>query len=134
MKYHTNTLGPDNAGFARGFKKAIEEALSNETGEVLLKTHTLGNLEGVISSVLGDKFFKKFKKNRVLKFEGVSIFLETERINSPFTKGVIFAPFVSADLFSKCLSDYRATDTVYIPWEESESLDYVVKNSDSIQL
>lgn len=134
MNYHTNTHGPSEAGFKVGFLKAISLAESNGTNQVLLLTHSLQNLNGVISSVLGKDDVKAFEKNRIAQSGSVTIYLETERINSIFSKGAIFAPFVSHTLLAKATGDYRATDVVYIPWAEEELQSYVKTNPISNQL
>lgn len=134
MNYHTNTYGPSEDGFKTGFVKAIAEATTNGTNQVLLLTHGLQNLQGVITSVLGEAAVKNFEKTRVAKAGEVTIYLETERIQSVFSKGVIFAPFVSPKLLAVAASDYRATDIVYVPWAESELQSHVQNNPASIQL
>jgi hypothetical protein len=133
MQYHTNTHGPSQAGFKAGFLKAISEA-SNGTKEVLLLTHTLQNLQGVITSVLGDSEVKAFEKLRVVNVGNVKIYLETERIHSAFSKGVIFAPFVSLKLLEVAAGDCRATDVVFVPWTASELQTYVQSTPASVQL
>ena len=134
MQYHTNTHGPSEPGFKAGFIKAISEATANGTNQVLLLTHGLQNLQGVISSVLGEASVKTFEKTRVATNGKVTIYLETERIKSVFSKGVIFAPFVSSKLLAVAAADYRATDIFYVPWAESELQSYVQNNPASVQL
>ncbi|ROH86284.1 hypothetical protein ED236_07560 [Pseudomethylobacillus aquaticus] len=134
MQYHTNTHGPSEPGFKAGFIKAISEATANGTNQVLLLTDGLQNLQGVISSVLGKAAVKTFEKTREATTGSVTIYLETERIKSIFSKGVIFAPFVSSNLLAVATADYRATDIVYLPWAESELQSYVQNNPASVQL
>ncbi len=134
MNYHTNTHGPNEPGFKAGFNKAISEATANGTNQVLLLTHGLQNLQGVITSVLGEAAVKNFEKTRLATAGAVTIYLETERIKSVFSKGVIFAPFVSSKLLAVALADYRATDIVYVPWAVSELQSYVLNNPASVQL
>lgn len=134
MRYHTNTHGPSEAAFKSGFLQAISEASANGTNEVLLLTHGLENLHGVITSVLGESAVKAFEKTRVANAGDVKIHLETERIRSAFSKGVIFAPFVSLKLLAVAAADYRATDVVFVPWAESELQTYVQTNPTSVQL
>jgi len=125
MLYHTNTHGPSEAGFRAGIMKAISEAMANGTNSVLLTTHTLENLKGVMTSVLGEDAVKAFAKAKIATVENVTIHLETERIRSSFSNGVVFAPFVSPTLLAKALADPRATDSVYVPWAEAELQAYM---------
>jgi len=134
MQYHTNTYGPDETGFTNGLQKALAEAHSSGTNELLILTHTLSNLEGVMLSVLGEPFMKSFKKNRVASAGDTKVYLETEKIKSSFSKGVIFAPFVSLKLLEKATLDYRASDVVYVPWAEPELNDYIQSTPTSIQI
>lgn len=134
MQYHTKTYGPDEAGFTAGLTKAISEAQSNGSNELLIKTHTLDNLKGVIGSVLGADFIKSFAKNRMAICGLVTVFYETERIQSTFSTGVILAPFVSKKLLNVINLDYRATDVVFIPWTPLELTDYIASNPNSTQI
>jgi hypothetical protein len=134
MHYHTNTHGPSEAGFKTGFLKAISLASTNGTNQVLLLTHGLQNLQGVITSVLGEAAVKSFEKTRVATAGTVTIYLETERIKSAFSNGVIFAPFISPKLLALAVTDCRGTDVVYVPWAEGELQTYVQNNAASTQL
>lgn len=134
MQYHTNTHGPSEAGFKTAFLKAVAEAASSGTNEVLLSTHSLNNLQGVITSVFGVPVAKALEKTKKATVNGVTIFLETERIRSSFSKGVAFAPFVSPSLLAVLLADPRATDVVYVPWASTELADYVQNHPSSVQL
>ena len=134
MQYHTNTHGPNGAGLRAGITKAISEAQANGSNEILIKTHTLDNLKGAISSVLGESFTKSFAKNRIAKAGPVTVFYESERIQSNFSSGVILAPFTSQNLLNSINLDHRATDVVYIPWALSELTDYITNNPNSTQI
>jgi hypothetical protein len=134
MQFHTKTSGPSEAGFRAGFLRAATEAVGNGTNEILLTTHALDNLEGVITSVFGEATTKALKKARLATFNGVTVFLETERIRSRFTRGVAFAPFVSSRLLNSVSEDPRATDVVYVPWAPSELAAYVQDNPASVEL
>lgn len=133
MPYHTNTTGPDENGFLNGFKKALSLAVGDGTNEVLISIHTLDNLKGVISNVLGEDFVKSLKKHRKVSVQGVTVHLETERTKSAFQKGPILGPFVSLKLLNKLMSDYRATDVVYVPWALKERDQFLQDNPDSEQ-
>jgi hypothetical protein len=118
--HHTETTGPSEDGFRRGLHKALLLATNSGAKQVLLTTHSLSNLQGVIKEVLGEKVFKSFVKKRILLVEGITVYLETERTKSAFARGVVLAPFVSTELLAKLQSDYRATDIVYVPWAPEE--------------
>jgi 3-deoxy-D-manno-octulosonic acid (KDO) 8-phosphate synthase len=136
MQYHTNTHGSSKRGFIDGFNKAISEASTNGTNQVLLLTHSLKQLRGgVYERVFGKEAVKKLATTKVAKKGLVTIYLETETSQeSAFSKGVIFAPFVSLKLLSAAMLDSRATDIVYIPWAESELHSYVQSNPASTQI
>jgi hypothetical protein len=133
-RYHATTHGPSKEGFIIGLLKAVDVAKANGTNEVLLSVHTLSNLEGVIRDTLGEDVLKRFTKERVGEMDGVKIHLETEKIRSAFSKGVIFAPFVSTKLLTKLEGDFRGTDIVYVPWAETERDAYVAANPSSVAL
>jgi hypothetical protein len=134
MQYHTNTTGPDKNGFLQGLRKALSVAEENGTNEVLIATHTLSNIKGVIQDVLGEAFIKKFKRDKVAKAGQVVVYFETERTKSRFSKGVILAPFVSLKLLNTLTSDYRTSDIVYVPWADTEFNEYVQSNPNSVPI
>lgn len=127
MKYHTNTTGPDEQAFKTGFGKVLALASSCNPASMLLLTHTLGNLDGLFHDVLGEGFVKELKEKKVVGFNGVKIFLETERINSQFTQGPIFAPYVSPKFLGRALNDARGLDLIYLPWTKEELDSYIAQ-------
>lgn len=134
MNYHTATHGPNVVGFSTGLLKAVTTAAASGDNQVLLLTHALKSLEGVMTQAVGARGFKDFAKNKRATMGDVLIYLETPRIRSAFAKGVIFAPYVSSTLLEKALIDTRATDVVYVPWTEAELDAYLGRCPTSIPL
>ena len=135
MKYHTNTHGPSKAGFGAGLIAAITAASANGTNQVLLLIHTFKMLDGgVIEEVLGEGTVRNLSKSREMKIDDATVYLETEKTRSTFSRGVIFVPFVSLRLLDKAIADRRATDTVYVPWAEAEWQEYLKQNSESVEI
>ena len=132
MLYHTMSHGPDENAFRSAFVKACQVAKQNSSNEVLFKTHTLDNMSGVPTDVLGDKLAKELLKNRKASVNGITLFFETERTKSQFCEGVILAPFVNDKLLRNIHADQRGTDSIYIPWAEVERDDYINSNNSSI--
>jgi len=135
MDYHTNTYGSSEAGFKTGLLKSIHEASTNGTNQVLLLARSLKYLKGgVFASVLGQVAVKNLARTKSMRWMAITIYLETERTRSAFSKGVIFAPFVSHRLLAVAAGDSRGTDVVYVPWTEAELQTYVQNNPSSVKL
>lgn len=135
MLYHTDTTGPSNEGFIRGLQKAILEADKCGLQEVIFIVPSIKHLKGgVYEAVLGKDVVEAFAKDKFMKMNSVSIYLETDRIKSPCRRGVVFAPFVTDEDISQAAADPRAIDVVYVPWAEIEFSAYLAKNPSSIQI
>jgi len=135
MKYHTNTHGPNKAAYAAGLVAAVTAASGNGTNQVLLLGHTFKMIEGgVIEDVLGQARVKNLSKSRQMKIDDATVYLETEKTRSAFSRGVIFVPFVSSALLNKAIADHRATDIVYVPWTDEERQQYLERHSDSVEV
>jgi hypothetical protein len=126
MQYHTMAHDGKNISsestLRLGLEKAISEAKGNGTNEILLLAHDLKILQGnILEGVIGEKQVKNFVKQRTMKLESVTVYLETEKIkHSLFSRGILFAPFISLKLLKEVLLDTRATDIIYVPWSKEE--------------
>lgn len=132
MLYHTNTTGPSVQDFQTAFAKSIGVTIETESNQVLLLVHGKTNLHGIISEAIGG-IANRLDKNGFTDLNGVKVYLETERIKSPFSSGVILAAHVSEKLLNKALADRRATDVVYVPWAPEELNQYLKLNK-SVEL
>ena len=128
MIYHTDSFGPDEDAILRALRHAMNLAVTRGNNEVLIKIPNISNIDGAISNVLGDNLAKRLKKNRSVDIQGVQVFLESGRTKTQFSKGVILAAYPSEKSLTGILSDYRGTDTVYIPWAEAERASYLAAN------
>ena len=130
MFFHTTRPGPWIDDFQTALAKAIMLAQENGTNEVAIAVHQKGNLAGVIEESIGEAAVKELLKPAGhLDFEGVRIFVITEKIRSGFRHGVIVAAHVSTKLMDKLITDYRTTDVVYVPWQPDELSAYIQKHA-----
>ena len=127
MKYHVKSEGPNQKGFLKGLEHAIKIAIDNGSNEVALAVHGKSNLSGTIQDALDETFVKQLKKDGVINYRGIKVFLLTEKIQSGFESGVILACHASGRYLVKLINDYRATDIVYVPWHPDELAAYLEK-------
>ncbi len=126
MLYHTETTGPSVEDFQTAFAKAIGIAIENDLNEILIFVHGKTNLDGVVSDAIGGIADKLQKPGGTVNIEGITIYLETEKVRSPFRRGIIIAAHLSTKLLN--MTDPRATDLVYVPWSPEELDDYLSNN------
>ena len=88
MLYHTNTTYPSKEAFLSGLLKTTGLAQTNDDYDVLIAVHTLKNMNGVILTALGEEVIERFSKARVVTINSENVYLETEKIQSPFRKGI----------------------------------------------
>lgn len=120
MLYYTNPGEKRTDAVVKASVKAVEAAKASGTNQVVLTVLQLENLEGHVTEAFGDAAVKTLRKDRVVDFNGVTLWLETERISSIAKGGVALAPFVSPKLMQKITQDPRFTDVVYVPWSPEE--------------
>lgn len=132
MQYHTNWTEDQSVSLKNGLEKAIKLACIN-TKELLIYTATQDIFNGnIIENIIGQKLQEELLKNREVKFQNITIFLEFKNSKkSTFKRGVIITPFASSFYYSNALNDDRCVDIVYTPWMEEEYNDYINKNSNS---
>jgi hypothetical protein len=132
MLYHTENPSPSKDEFISAIAAAIAIAVQNESNEIAIAVHGKGNLDGIVSDAIGASAVKALQKpGGTIQYKGITIYLITEKIRSGFKSGVIVATHVSTKYLNKLLSDYRATDIVYVPWGEKELNDYLLTNKSS---
>jgi len=131
-KYHTKSHGPDAPAFSRGFAKLVE--LSAATGNVgYLVLHSKENLDNM-SGYLPDKVIKELQKTGVARVGGFSLRLATSRNPPRDLRGPALIPFAALDDVEKIGTSPFVTDTLFLPWMETELNSYVAMNRDSIEI
>jgi len=131
MLYHTKNTGPSMEDFQTAFATSIGIAIENELKEILIVVHGKTNLDGIISDAIGEMVNKLQKPGGTINIEGITIYLETQKIRSAFSSGIIIAAHVSTKLLNTLLTDPRATDVVYVPWA-LEELEQYLSNNESV--
>lgn len=135
MQYHANWTLDQKSSFITGLTKAIELTIKNKK-QLLIYTGNKSIFEGnIITNAIGTKIQKELLKNREVKSDGITIFLEfpnSKKTN--FKKGVIIVPFASSFDYTNAIKDHRCIDIVYTPWMEKEYNDYIGKYPNSISI
>lgn len=89
-----------------------------------------------MSDVLGDQFIKSLIKSKQkalkIKNQEVCIYLESDRSRrSNFRSGISFAPWATTQAINSIISDRRTIISVYVPWLDTELIDYKFDHPDS---
>lgn len=94
---------------------------NEEKQDALLAVNTKKQLDGVISSVIGDQAAKALEKKNPLKVGPVQVHLMTKRIDATGGgSGPILAIYPDKKLLDKIDSMHNVTDVLTVPWSRSE--------------
>jgi len=128
--YHVKGSSPSPKGFATALAKAMGLAMKNGSNQVAIAVPLKGSLDGIVRDAIGEKAVKTLQKSGgTIRVDDITIFLITDKIRSGFKSGVIVATYVSTKQLKQLISDYRATDIVFVPWAEAELTNYLSANT-----
>lgn len=125
MNYHTNVTGPDENTLRAAFKKCRELAQKGKYSQVGLAVPAKGNLDGIISDVIGDNATNILQRENKLDLKGITVHLITERIKPKSFRGPVLAVYITNDLIKKMVRAGYATDIVFVPWLDEELAEYL---------
>jgi hypothetical protein len=93
----------------------------SEKQDALLAVNTKNQLDGVLSSVIGDGPANELDKKNPLRLGDVEIRLMTNRINPQgWQSGPILALYPDKNLLDKIDDLYGVTDVLILPWSKDE--------------
>jgi hypothetical protein len=121
MFYHTRSIGPDMEALKAGFKKCGELAQRHGYTQLGLATPTKGNLDGVISDLIGEEAVKILQRDNILDLKGITIHLITKRV-SPSHKfsGPVLAVYTPIDQIKSLAKSHFCKGLIYVPWTQDE--------------
>jgi len=90
-----------------------------EKRDAILAVNTKKQLDGVVSTVIGDQAAKALNKKKPVGVGEVEIQLMTKRIDpSGWQSGPVFAIYPDKDLLDKIDGMYGVTDVLVVPWSK----------------
>ena len=138
MLFHIDSFDYSNTDLnkrrvAWGIIKAIEFAKNNSTNQILIYVDELGTLNGFIKDI-DEENIKNLIKSRHIILNDVDVFLQARNTASAFKKGVLLAIFPKLQNLNSWLTNYRVTDSIYIPSSTYDCSKYIEINKDSEKL
>ncbi len=124
MNYHS--AGPDENALRLAFKKCGELAEKGGYSQVALAIPTKGNLDGLISKVIGEDATSLLQRNNKLDLKGLTVHLITERITPRNFRGPVLAAYTTLGHLKELMKSRCATDIVFVPWAEEELTTYLL--------
>lgn len=118
--FYGSRPGPDGEALKSGFRKCIELAAASGHNDMTLAVATKGNLDGVISDVLGEHFTAAMERDNQVDVRGLLVVhLATERIALRNT-GPVLAAWTNIEHAKSLAMSFHATALVYLPWLDEE--------------
>lgn len=121
MYCHTRSVGPDHEALKAAFKKCGEIAQNNGYKHVGLATPTKGNLDGVISDLIGEEAVNILQRDNILDLKGLTIHLITKRVKPKGFLGPVLAVYTPIDQVKEIASSSYCKALVYVPWTDDEA-------------
>lgn len=121
MYYHARSVGPDVDALKAAFKKCGEIAKKNGFKEVGLAVPTTGNLDGVISDVIGVEATRLLLRDRKLVLKELTIHLITKRIKPKIFSGPVLAVYTPIEQTKELATSIYCKVLVYVPWTDDEA-------------
>jgi hypothetical protein len=126
MYYHSTSAGSDEDSLRVAFKKCGELAQKGGYSQVGLAVPTKGNLDGIISDVIGEDAAIILQRKNILDLKGMTIHIITEQVKPKSFKGPILAAFTGVDLIKKMVRAGYASDIIFVPWLDEELAEYLI--------
>lgn len=118
MHYYAPTLGSVEV-LASAFFHAGKLALEGQHAHITLAVPTKGNLDGLISSCIGDQLTRALQRDNRVDLGGVTLHLATERIPVGH-RGPVLALFAKIPHVKTLAKSPNATHLLYVPWAPDE--------------
>lgn len=121
---HTRSVAADEKAFKLAFARCLDWLQENGHAKMAIAVPTKGNLDGLISGVLGDQLVTQLQKKKVADLRGLQLYLITDRITPHGFSGPVLAAYTSPER-AKYLSTWPSCKAlVYVPWAEEEAADF----------
>ena len=115
--FYIKSQGPDASAIKKGLRWLIElSKKDNNKKSALLAVPTKQNLDGAISSVIGETNTKILKKNEQLTDKNIHLSLFTLRKPVSLWNGPVLAIYPNKKLIDKIDNIKNVTDVLIIPW------------------
>jgi len=133
-RFHTHSVGPDEAALRAAFLHC--SALMQQRGSATmgLAVHNKSNLDGAVRSVFGDSVVKVLDRDNKQDLKGITIHLQTEKIQLRKLEGPVVAAFVDPHKLDKIVSSVGVTDVVFVPLVAEELLNYLAAHPSSQEI
>src|SRR5688572_3284220 len=119
-------------GFRDAVEKACELATKAGTNEAAIAVHFRQSADSsIIRDAIGERAKNELVKGATV-IAGCRLYLWTARIRSKLVRGPIVAAYIAPELLAKVLQDNRATDVIFLPWNEKEEAAFYKQNAPAV--
>lgn len=125
--------GPDPEALKLGFRKCGEIAVAGGDRNTMLAVPTKGNLQGLISDLLGDKAVNALARDQVLDLGGLTMRLVTHRVPLRH-RGPVLGAWTTIDHVQAIARSRFATAIVFLPWLDEEIDEFRASFPDALPL
>lgn len=133
--WYIDTEGSDEEAMEQAFMWLYSLGeMDAEKREAILAVNTKRQLQGVVSSVIGEQAAKQLDKKNPVNLGEATIQLMTKRIDAKRrTSGPVLAVYPDKKLLDKIDSMHNVTDVLVVPWDRSD-VDYWINTWNPIEL
>jgi hypothetical protein len=117
-------MGPDLEALRTAFKKCGEVSQQKKYTQLGLATPTKGNLDGVISDLLGEEAVRILQRDNVLDLNGISIHLITKKVKPKNFAGPVLAIYTPIDQVKLIAHASYCKALIYVPWTDDEAPEF----------
>jgi hypothetical protein len=117
--FYATKPGPDAEALKLGFRKCGELAVAGKHQNTALAVPTKGNLQGLISDLIGDEAAGVLARDKALDLGGLTIRLVTKRVPLRHC-GPVLGAWTTIDHVKELARSEYATAIVFLPWLDEE--------------
>jgi len=117
--FYNPIFGNADAALRNAFLHCGQLAIAGQHAHITLAVSAKGNLDGMISSFIGDEAVRVLQRDKRLVMRDLTLHLATERIPIQH-RGPVLAAFATLAHVKTLAKSPHTTHLVYIPWQEDE--------------
>lgn len=119
MYFYNLVFGDARASLRNAFWHCGQIAVLGQHAHITLAVPALGNLDGLISSFIGEPATRTLQRDKKLALGDLTLHLSTQRLPVRY-RGPALAAFTPIAQVEGLARSPYVTDLAYIPWQEDE--------------
>ncbi|MHB1056682.1 MAG: hypothetical protein ACYC0F_02220 [Rhodanobacter sp.] len=115
--------GPDPEALRRAFQICGGLATVGKCDVINIAVPAKGNLQGLIEDLIGEKAARILARDNALSLGSLTLHLVTRRVPLSY-QGPVLAAWTDMKQVKEIAQSYRATDLIYLPWQDDEAVEF----------